>query len=73
MIQITFITGAGKLRQSEYDDKAMLTLTLPLRQFDYMEDQGASCVNECGGLYKTQHDTSKNLLTAHNSCNSAFV
>ena len=63
MIQITLIIGAGKLGQSKYNDKAMPTLTSALRQFDYVEDQGASCVNECGGYYKTQNDTGKNLLT----------
>lgn len=63
MIRITFITGAGKLGRSKYDDKAMPTMTSALRQFDYVEDRGASCVNECGGSYKTQHDTGKNLLT----------
>ena len=49
--------------RSKYDDKAMPTMTSALRQFDYVEDRGASCVNECGGSYKTQHDTGKNLLT----------
>mmetsp|Transcript_21492 Transcript_21492/g.36919 ORF Transcript_21492/g.36919 Transcript_21492/m.36919 type:complete len:452 (-) Transcript_21492:108-1463(-) len=63
MIRITFITGAGKLARQKYDDKAMQTLTAALRQLDYSEDRGASCVNECGGSYKTQHDTGKNLFT----------
>jgi len=63
MIRITFIVGAGKLSRQKYDDKAMLTLTQTLKMLDYVEDRGASCVNECGGCYKTQHDTGKNLFT----------
>ncbi len=63
MIRITFVVGAGKLSRQKYDDKAMLTLTSALRQLDFVEDRGASCVNECGGCYKTQHDTGKNLFT----------
>lgn len=63
MIRITFVTGAGKLARQKYDAKAMQTLTSALRQFDYVEDKGASCVNECGGSYKSQHDTGKNLFT----------
>jgi len=63
MIRVTFVTGAGKLARQKYDDKAMQTLTSALRKLDYVEDRGASCVNECGGCYKTQHDTGKNLFT----------
>lgn len=63
MIRITFIVGAGKLSRQKYDDKAMITLTQTLKMMDYVEDRGASCVKECGGCYKTQHDTGKNLFT----------
>ena len=63
MIRITFVTGAGKLARSKYDEKAGQKLTAALRELDYVEDRGASCVNECGGSYKTQHDTGKNLFT----------
>jgi hypothetical protein len=63
MIRITFVVGAGKLSRQKYDDKAMLAVTSTLKQLDYVEDRGASCVNECGGCYKTQHDTGKNLFT----------
>eukprot|EP01083_Nonionella_stella_P044777 120443_1 len=63
MIRITFVTGAGKLSRQRYDDKAMQTLAAALKQLDYVEDRGASCVKECGGCYKTQHDTGKNLFT----------
>jgi hypothetical protein len=63
MIRITFVVGAGKLSRQKYDDKAMLAVTSTLKQSNYVEDRGASCVNECGGCYKTQHDTGKNLFT----------
>lgn len=63
MIRITFVVGAGKLSRQKYDEKAMLILTQTLKQEGYVEDRGASCVNECGGCYKTQHDTGKNLFT----------
>eukprot|EP01082_Thalassiosira_pseudonana_P010512 g9254.t1 g9254 contig36:211716-213068(-) len=63
MIRITFVVGAGKLGRSKYDDKASLHVTSALRQLGYVEDRGASCVNECGGSFKTQHDTGKNLFT----------
>ena len=63
MIRITFVVGAGKLSRQKYDEKAMLAVTSTLKQIDYVEDRGASCVNECGGCYKTQHDTGKNLFT----------
>ncbi|KAL3761830.1 hypothetical protein ACHAW5_001938 [Stephanodiscus triporus] len=63
MIRITFVVGAGKLSRQKYDDKAMFAVTSTLKQLDYVEDRGASCVNECGGCYKTQHDTGKNLFT----------
>jgi len=63
MIRITFLVGGGKLSRSKYDAKAMQTVTSTLKQLDYDEDRGASCVLECGGCYKTQHDTNKNVLT----------
>lgn len=63
MIRITFITGAGKLGRQRYDDNAARTLTLELRDLGYVEDRGASCVVECAGCYKSQHDTGKNLKT----------
>jgi hypothetical protein len=63
MIRITFVVGAGKLSRHKYDEKAMLAVTSTLKQIDYVEDRGSSCVNECGGCYKTQHDTGKNLFT----------
>lgn len=63
MIRITFVVGAGKLSRQKYDDKAMQHVTSALKQLGYVEDRGASCVNECGGSFKTQHDTGKNLFT----------
>lgn len=63
MIRITFVVGGGKLSRQKYDEKAMQTVTLALRELSFVEDRGASCVNECGGCYKTQHDTAKNVFT----------
>mmetsp|Transcript_5413 Transcript_5413/g.12293 ORF Transcript_5413/g.12293 Transcript_5413/m.12293 type:complete len:450 (-) Transcript_5413:113-1462(-) len=63
MIRITFVVGAGKLGRAKYDARAGQTLASSLRQLDFLEDRGASCVNECGGCYKTQHDTGKNVFT----------
>ena len=63
MIRITFITGAGKLGRQRYDEGAAKTLTSTLRDLGYVEDRGASCVVECAGSFKSQHDTGKNLKT----------
>mmetsp|Transcript_7446 Transcript_7446/g.16252 ORF Transcript_7446/g.16252 Transcript_7446/m.16252 type:complete len:615 (+) Transcript_7446:79-1923(+) len=63
MIRITFVVGGGKLSRSKYDDKAMQAVTSVLKQLEYTEDRGASCVLECAGCFKTQHDTGKNVFT----------
>mmetsp|Transcript_28723 Transcript_28723/g.58830 ORF Transcript_28723/g.58830 Transcript_28723/m.58830 type:complete len:438 (-) Transcript_28723:250-1563(-) len=63
MIRITFVTGAGKLGRQKYDENAAKALTAALRSLGYEEDRGASCVVECGGSFKLQHDTGKNLKT----------
>lgn len=63
MIRITFITGAGKLGRQRYDEGAAKALTSALRALDYEEDRAASCVVECAGTFKMQHDTGKNLKT----------
>ena len=42
---------------------SMQHVTSTLKKLGYVEDRGASCVVECGGSYKTQHDTGKNLFT----------
>merc|ERR1719491_781060 len=63
MIRITFITGAGKLGRSRYDENCHKTVTSALRDQGYEEDRAASCVNECAGSFKSQHDTGKNLKT----------
>ena len=63
MIRITFITGAGKLGRQKYDDNATRTVTTTLRQLGFVDDRGASCVKECAGSFKLQHDTGKNLKT----------
>ena len=63
MIRITFITGAGKLGRQKYDENAARVLTSTLRSLGYEEDRAASCVVECAGSFKSQHDTGKNLKT----------
>lgn len=63
MIRLTFVTGAGKLGRSKYDDDAAKTVTSTLRELGYVDDRGASCVVECAGSFKSQHDTGKNLKT----------
>ena len=63
MIRITFVTGAGKLGRQRYDEGAPKAVTSTLRELGYEEDRGASCVAECGGSFKSQHDTGKNLKT----------
>jgi hypothetical protein len=63
MIRITFVTGAGKLGRQKYDDGAARAVTSVLNEYGYQEDRGASCVMECAGCYKLQHDTGKNLKT----------
>jgi hypothetical protein len=63
MIRITFIVGGGKLSRQKYDEKAMQAVTSTLKQLEYEEDHGASCILECGGCYKIQHDTGKNVFT----------
>ena len=63
MIRLTFITGAGKLGRSKYDDNCAKHVTAALRSVGYEEDRTASCVIECAGSFKLQHDTGKNLKT----------
>ena len=57
------MVGGGKLSRQKYDDKAMQAVTSTLKQLNFVEDRGASCIIECGGCYKTQHDTAKNIMT----------
>lgn len=63
MIRITFVTGAGKQARSKYDENAARAVTSTLRDLGYEEDRGASCIIECAGSFKSQHDTGKNLKT----------
>lgn len=63
MIRITFVTGAGKLGRQKYDDGCARAVTSSLRSLGFEEDRGASCVRECAGTFKLQHDTGKNLKT----------
>lgn len=63
MIRLTFITGAGKLGRSKYDENCAKAVTAALRSVGYEDDRTASCVIECAGSFKLQHDTGKNLKT----------
>lgn len=63
MIRLTFVVGAGKNTRQRYDADAHKAVALTLDKLGYSEDRGASCVAECGGSYKLQHDTGKNLKT----------
>lgn len=60
---MTFVTGAGKLGRQKYDDNAAKALTSALRDLGFEEDRGASCIRDCAGSFKLQHDTGKNLKT----------
>lgn len=63
MIRLTFVTGAGKQARQKYDDGAAKAVTSTLISLGFSEDRGASCIVECAGSYKMQHDTGKNLKT----------
>ncbi|EJK55816.1 hypothetical protein THAOC_24408, partial [Thalassiosira oceanica] len=55
--------GGGKLSRSKYDSKCGQVVTAALNNLGFVEDRGASCVNECAGCFKSQHDTGKNIFT----------
>ena len=63
MIRLSFITGAGKSGRSRYNEGASRAVSSALRSCGYKEDRASSCVPECAGTYKLQHDTGKNLKT----------
>jgi len=63
MIRITLVTGAGKLGRQKYDEGAAKAVTSTLRKIGFEDDSSASCVPQCAGTFKLQHDTGKNLKT----------
>jgi len=63
MIRITLVVGAGKANRTKYEPCALKLVTTALSAAGYNEDRGASCIIECAGSYKFQHDTGKNLKT----------
>jgi SOS-response transcriptional repressor LexA len=63
MIRLTLITGAGKGGRQRYDPEAQRVVTSTLKDLGYVDDRAASCVAECAGSFKIQHDTGKNLKT----------
>ncbi len=63
MIRITLVVGAGKQGRQKYDAQALKIVSTTLQSLGFIEDRGASCIPECAGLFKLQHDTGKNLKT----------
>ena len=63
MIRITLIVGAGKVGRQKYDENAAKAVTSALKEVGFEEDRGASCIPDCAGTFKLQHDTGKNLKT----------
>ena len=63
LIRLTFVVGAGKNNRQKYHAGAGKAVTCTLLELGYTQDRGASCVLECAGSFKTQHDTGKNLFT----------
>ncbi|CAM9598067.1 unnamed protein product [Heterosigma akashiwo] len=63
MVKITFVVGAGKLARQKYDANLQKWVCAALRNLGFQEDKGASCMIDCAGTYKSQHDTGKNIMT----------
>lgn len=63
LVRLTFVTGAGKQSRQKYHAGAAKAVTCTLLELGYTLDRGASCVLECAGSFKTQHDTAKNQFT----------
>lgn len=63
--RISLVVGAGKLGRQKYPAELQKALVSSLRDVGFEEDSGASCMWECGGSYKTQHDTGRNLKLLH--------
>eukprot|EP00965_Chrysotila_dentata_P059342 1969480-Pleurochrysis_carterae.AAC.3 len=43
-------------------------LSEALKSVGYVEDRGASCTDDCQGLFKYQHDTDKDLKESESTC-----
>ena len=65
MVRVSFLVGAGKLGRQKYDKDLAKTLVGALRALGFDEDQGASCIPQCQGFFKHQHDTGRNLMLLH--------
>jgi len=61
-IRLCFTIGGGKKCRQKYHPDLGRYLADSLRGLGYNEDRGASCVMECQGAYKRQHDTDKDLI-----------
>ena len=65
MVRVSFLVGAGKLGRQKYDKDLAKTLCRALIALGFDEDQGASCIPQCQGFFKHQHDTGRNLMLLH--------
>ena len=61
MVRFQFIVGGGKLVRGNYNDNLIKWCAAAMRDIGFVEDSSASCLPECQGTYKSQHDTSQNL------------
>jgi len=59
-IRLTFVTGAGKQARQKYVEGAAKAVTSTLQECGYADERAATG-NE--GVYKSQHDTARNLKT----------
>jgi hypothetical protein len=62
MLRVTFVVGGGKKVRGAYgaaSDGLTREVCQTLEKLGFSEDRGASCVLECQGTFKYQHDTDK--------------
>lgn len=65
MVRISFVIGGGKAIRGKYSESLGKALGAALQEFGYEQDTTASATWECGGKFKGQHDTQKNLKLVH--------
>lgn len=65
MPKLTFTVGGGKGCRQKYGDDLARDWMSALDAIGFDKDNGACCELSCGGKYKYQHDTSKNLIFVH--------
>eukprot|EP00400_MALV-I_sp_L67-5_P000812 gene812-857_t len=62
-LKVTFVVGGGKLVRQKYDDNLTKYVTNGLRAIGFEEDISAD--KSSSKVFKSQHDTSKNLKFVH--------